>query len=107
MAAPPSEPTSRTGVKPVRQMLPDFQRGGPPLASLEVDLGTHFHEPRGEYGLRDEPGTTGCERLVVGQHGVRVDHIEDIDANIRAPASVSQVLRDTQVDLVHAITPDL
>ena len=80
--------------------------GGSPLIpdSSEIDLRAEFHIPRLEHRVRPQPRRGGRRvGLVVGQHRVGVEDVEHIHADVGARPAESQVLGDSQVELIGAI----
>src|SRR5664279_23982 len=74
---------------------------------LEVDLRTDLHEPGREHRQRRQPGAVRNKRLIVGQHRGRVEDVEDVEADVEACAPKLENLADPEVDLVHAVAPDV
>src|SRR5688500_10759307 len=75
-----------------------------PLSSLEIVLQGNLHRPGRHDRRRAQPAPAGDERLVVVEHGVGVQQVEEVDRDIRPHPPITNELADTEVDLVDTLT---
>src|SRR6476660_1513860 len=93
----PPRTMGRRTCQPMREQ--ELHARPPPF--LEVDLRAHLDEARLQHRGRRQPRRRRRrERLVITQHRRAVEDIVDVDTEVRPPTAETDVLRDSQVELV-------
>ena len=63
-------------------------------AASEIELRSELHKPRRQHQQRLQPRAVRHERLVVTEHGARVEQVVEIEADVRARLPEAQDLRN-------------